>query len=119
MTDPTDVLSAELVAVASELVMPGGGAVAAPLLPAAERYAASQAAPSTRRTYRSTMRSFALFVETELGLPATVGALTLDTALDYSACCRNSTRTPTSRAAIRARSPSSSRRSGGSRAGWL
>src|SRR4051794_23676999 len=88
MSDPSDVLGAELVPAASELVVPGGGAVAAaaaPLLPTAERYAASQAAPSTRRTYRSTLRSFALFVETELGLPATVGTVTLDTVLDYSA----------------------------------
>src|SRR3954451_19819320 len=87
MTDPTDVLGAELVPGVNHLV-PGGGAAAAaaaPLLPAAERYAASQAAPSTRRTYRSTLRSFALFCETELGVPATVGALTLDTVLDYSA----------------------------------
>src|SRR4051794_32153542 len=87
MTDPTDVLGAELVPGVNHLV-PGGGqsaASAAPLLPAAERYAASQAAPSTRRTYRSTLRSFALFVETDLGLAATVGTLTLDTVLDYTA----------------------------------
>src|SRR3954463_13444778 len=87
MTEMTDVLSGELVSSASQLVGPGGGegtAAAAPLLPAAKRYAASQAAPSTRRTYRSTLRSFALFVETELQLPATVGSVTLDTVLDYT-----------------------------------
>src|SRR5512132_597402 len=84
----TEVLSAELVPTATELVAPAAAmsaAAAAPLLPAAERYAASQAAPSTQRTYRSTLRSFAMFVERELGLPATVGALTLDTVLDYTA----------------------------------
>ena len=59
-------------------------AAAAPLLPAAERYAACQAAPTTKRTYRSTLRSFAMFVEAELGLPATVGTVTLDTVLDYT-----------------------------------
>jgi site-specific recombinase XerD len=87
MTDTTEVLTAELVPVARELVAPGGGvlaAVAAPLLPVAERYAASQAAPTTKRTYRSTLRSFAMFVEGELGLPATVGVVTLDTVLDYT-----------------------------------
>src|SRR4051794_37447345 len=86
MTDPTNVLDAELVPSANHLGVPGGGAAAAaPLLPAAERYAASQAAPSTRRTYRSTLRSFAIFCEHELGLPATVGTVTLDTVLDYTA----------------------------------
>src|SRR3954467_13590047 len=85
MTDTTDVLSAELVPSASQLAVPGGGPAAAPLLPAAERYAASQAAPTTKRTYRSTLRSFALFCETELGLPAAVGTVTLDTVLDYTA----------------------------------
>src|SRR3954454_23523546 len=44
-----------------------------------------QAAPSTRRTYRSTLRSFAIFCELELGLPAAVGTVTLDTVLDYTA----------------------------------
>ena len=69
-------------------VAPAAGAAraaAAPLLPAAARYAACQAAPSTQRTYRSTLRSFALFVEAELGLPATVRAVTLDAVLDYTA----------------------------------
>jgi integrase len=87
MTDTTEALSAELVPGASQLVVPGGGAVAAaaaPLLPVAERYAASQAAPSTRRTHRSTLRCFALFCEHELQLPATVGRITLDTVLDYT-----------------------------------
>jgi integrase len=53
------------------------------LLPAAEQYAAAQAAPQTARTYRSTLRSFALYVQTELGLPATTDALALSTVLDY------------------------------------
>jgi hypothetical protein len=79
MSDTTEVLGAELVPGMSELVIAGGGAVVAaataPLLPAAERYAASQAAPTTKRTYRSTLGSFALFCERELGLPATVGAV--------------------------------------------
>jgi integrase/recombinase XerD len=89
MTDTTQVLTAEIVPSATELLVPaaaiGAAAEAAPpLLPAAERYAASQAAPSTKRTYRSTLRSFALFCERELELPATVGAVTLDTVLDYT-----------------------------------
>jgi Phage integrase, N-terminal SAM-like domain len=89
MTDATEVLTAELVPAAAnaELAPPAAGAAAAalPLLPVAERYAASQAAPSTRWTYRSTLRSFALFLEAELQLPATVGAVTLDSVLDYTA----------------------------------
>src|SRR4051794_21403147 len=88
MTDPTEVLDTELVPGPSDLVAPGGGAVAAadaPVLPAAERYAASQGPPGTRRPYRSTLRSFAIFCEHELGLPATIGTVTLDTVLDYTA----------------------------------
>lgn len=53
------------------------------LLPAAEQYAAAQAAPHTARTYRSTLRSFALYVQKKLGLPPTTGAVTLATVLDY------------------------------------
>ena len=63
MTDTTEALSAELVPAAGALVVPRSGghaAAATPLLPAAERYAASQAAPTTQHTYRSTLRSFAL-----------------------------------------------------------
>jgi hypothetical protein len=88
MTDTTDALSAELVPNETEIAVPAAGTVAAaaaPLLPVAERYAASQAAPTTQRTYRSTLRSFALFCERELGLPATVGTVALDTVLDYTA----------------------------------
>jgi site-specific recombinase XerD len=88
----TEVLGAGLVPSATELVGPATGAsaaAAAPLLPVAERYAASQAAPTTKRTYRSTLRSFALFCERELALPATVGAVTLDTVLDYTAWLQN------------------------------
>jgi site-specific recombinase XerD len=88
MTDTTEVLSAELVPTSSAFVAPAAAvstAAAAPLLPVAERYAASQAAPSTKRTYRSTLRSFALFLEAELQLQATVGVVTLDTVLDYTA----------------------------------
>jgi len=88
MTDTTEALRAELVPSSSQLVGPAtdaSAAAAAPLLPVAERYAASQAAPSTQRTYRSTLRSFALFCEHELQLPATVGTVGLDTVLDYTA----------------------------------
>jgi len=53
------------------------------LLPAAEQYAAAQAARHTARTYRSTIRSFALFVQAELGLAPSVDALVLSTVLDY------------------------------------
>lgn len=87
MTD-TEALTVEPVPSETEVAVPAAGTVAAaaaPLLPAAERYAASQAAPSTERTYRSTLRSFALFCERELGLPATIGAVALDTVLDYTA----------------------------------
>ncbi|MDX6707960.1 MAG: integrase/recombinase XerD [Solirubrobacteraceae bacterium] len=44
---------------------------------------ANQLAPHTARTYRSTLRSFALYVQSELGLPATTDALALSTVLDY------------------------------------
>lgn len=53
------------------------------LLPAGELYAAAQAAPNTARSYRSTLRSFALFLRAELGVAATVDALVLSTIVDY------------------------------------
>jgi len=53
------------------------------LLPAGELYATSQAAPNTERTYRCTLRSFALFVQAQLGLAPTIDALVLSTVLDY------------------------------------
>ena len=45
------------------------------LLPATEQYAAARAAPHAARTYRSTLRSIALSVQTELGLLPTIDAL--------------------------------------------
>jgi integrase len=53
------------------------------LLPAGELFVAAQAAPNTERTYRSTLRSFALFLQTELGVAPTVDALMLSTVVDY------------------------------------
>jgi hypothetical protein len=53
------------------------------LLPAGELYVAAQAAPNTERTYRSALRSFALFLQRELGLAPCIDALMLSTVVDY------------------------------------
>ena len=79
---------AELELLQADVAAPNSAAVAVVgperwLLPAAELYAQAQAAPNTQRTYRAALRSFALFVQAELGLAPTVDTLVLSTLLDY------------------------------------
>jgi hypothetical protein len=90
MTDQTiQVDGGELVRVAATVPDAAADTVLAagaePRQPQHDPCAATQPDATTKRTYRSTLRSFALFIENELGLPATVGAVTLDTVLDYTA----------------------------------